>query len=279
MSRCEVRRRMKTRHVVTNKFGAYVDISRGEGNKMSKQANKRIALVTGANKGIGYETARRLASEGITVLLGARDEKRGKESAAKLQAEGLDVQFLRLDVNDPATHKAAHGFIEDKFGKLDILVNNAAIALDDINQKPSEVDMQTLRKTFDTNFFGVVAITQALLPLIRKSDAGRIVNVSSGLGSLTQHSDPSWAFYSVKPLAYNTSKTALNAFTVTLAHELKDTAIKVNSADPGYTATDLNNNSGYRTVEQGATVIIQLATLPADGATGGYFDDQGVLPW
>jgi NAD(P)-dependent dehydrogenase (short-subunit alcohol dehydrogenase family) len=245
---------------------------------MSKQANKRVALVTGANKGIGYETARRLASLGITVLLGARDEQRGKEAAATLQAEGLDVQFLLLDVNDQATHKAAHGFIADKFGKLDILVNNAAIAID-MNQKPSEVDMQTLRKTFDTNFFGLVAITQALLPLIRKSDAGRIVNVSSGLGSLTQHSDPTWAFYPVKLLAYNTSKTALNAFTVTLAYELKDTPIKVNSADPGFTATDLNDHRGYKTVEQGAEVIIQLATLPADGATGGYFDDQGALPW
>ncbi|HZF39933.1 MAG TPA: SDR family NAD(P)-dependent oxidoreductase, partial [Blastocatellia bacterium] len=127
---------------------------------MAEHSNKRIALVTGANKGIGYETARRLASQGIIVLLGARDEQRGKESAAKLQAEGLDVQFLRLDVNDQTTHKAAHGFIEDKFGKLDILVNNAAIALD-INQKPSEVDMQTLRKTFDTNFFGLIAVTQA----------------------------------------------------------------------------------------------------------------------
>jgi NAD(P)-dependent dehydrogenase (short-subunit alcohol dehydrogenase family) len=245
---------------------------------MSRQASERVALVTGANKGIGYETARRLASQGITVLLGARDEQRGKESAAKLQAEDLDVQFLRLDVNDQATLEAAHRFIEDKFGKLDILVNNAAIAID-MNRKPSEVDMQTLRKTFDTNFFGAVAVTQALLPLIRKSDAGRIVNVSSGLGSLTQHSDPTWEFYPVKLLAYNTSKTALNAFTVTLAYELKDTPIKVNSADPGYTATDLNNNSGYRTVEQGAEVIIQLATLPPDGATGCYFDDKGALPW
>lgn len=245
---------------------------------MSKQAGKRIALVTGANKGIGYETARRLGSQGLTVLLGARDEQRGKEAAAKLQSGGLDVQFLSLDVNDHATHKAAYSFIEDKFGKLDVLVNNAAIAID-MNQKPSEVDMQTLRKTFDTNFFGVVAITQTLLPLIRKSDAGRIVNVSSGLGSLTKHSDPAWAFYPVKLLAYNSSKTALNAFTVALAYELKDTPIKVNSADPGFTATDLNDHRGYKTVEQGADVIVQLATLAADGATGGYFDDQGVLPW
>jgi len=245
---------------------------------MAEHTNKRIALVTGANKGIGYETARQLASRGMTILLGAREEQRGKAAAAKLQSEGLDVQFLRLDVNDQTTREAARRFIEDKFGRLDILVNNAAVALD-INLKPSEVDMQTLRKTFDTNFFGVISVTQALLPLIRKSDAGRIVNVSSGLGSLTQNSDPSWEFYPVKLLAYNASKTALNAFTVMLAHELKDTAIKVNSADPGFTATDMNDHRGYKTVEQGAAIITQLATLPASGATGGYFDDHGVLPW
>jgi NAD(P)-dependent dehydrogenase (short-subunit alcohol dehydrogenase family) len=245
---------------------------------MTVHSNKKVALVTGANKGIGFETAMRLASQGVTVLLGARDEQRGKEAAAKLQTEGLDVQFLLLDINDQTTHKAARDFIEDKFGKLDILVNNAAVALE-IDQKPSELDMQTLRKTFDTNFFGVIALTQTLLPLIRKSDAGRIVNVSSGLGSLTLHNDPAWEFYPVKLLAYNASKTALNAFTVVLAYELKETSIKVNSADPGFTATDMNDHRGYKTVEQGAAVIIQLATLPADGATGGYFNDQGVLPW
>ena len=245
---------------------------------MAEQANKRIALVTGANKGIGYETARRLASQGITVLIGARDERRGKEAEAKLRSEGLDVRFLHLDVDDEATHEGVRRLVENDFGRLDILVNNAAIALD-LNQKPSEVDLQTLRKTFDTNFFGLISVTRALLPLIRRSEAGRIVNVSSGLASLTQHSDPGWEFYQVKPLAYNASKTALNAFTVMLAHELKETAIKVNSADPGFTATDMNDHRGYKTVEQGAAVIIQLATLPADGATGSYFDDRGVLPW
>jgi len=245
---------------------------------MTEHSNKRVAFVTGANKGIGLETVRQLAKQGITVLLGARDEQRGKDAVAKLQGEGLDVQFLHLDVNDATTHDAARMFIEDNFGRLDILVNNAGIALD-VAQKPSEVDMQTLRKTFDTNFFGAISVTQALLPLNRKSDAGRIVNVSSGLGSLTQHSDPTWKFYEVKPLAYNASKTALNAFTVMLAHELKDTAIKVNSADPGFTATDLNAHRGYKTVEQGASIIVRLATLPSDGATGGYFDDEGVVPW
>jgi NAD(P)-dependent dehydrogenase (short-subunit alcohol dehydrogenase family) len=245
---------------------------------MAEHANKRIALVTGANKGIGYETARQLAYQGVTVLIGARDERRGKEAAAKLQSEGLDAQFFQLDINDEKTHEAARRFIEDNFGKLDILVNNAGIALD-ANQKPSEVDLQTVRETFDINFFGVISVTQTLLPLIRKSDAGRIVNVSSGLGSLTKHGDPSWDFYPVKLLAYNSSKTALNAFTVMLAHELKETAIKVNSADPGFTATDMNAHRGYKTVEQGAAVITHLATLGADGPTGSYFDDQGVLPW
>ncbi len=245
---------------------------------MTEYSNKRVALVTGANKGIGLETVRQLAKQGITVLLGARDEQRGKDAAAKLQGEGLDVQFLHLDVNEAATHEAARQFIEESFGKLDILVNNAGIAIDS-TRKPSEANMKVLRTTFDTNFFGAISVTQALLPLIRKSDAGRIVNVSSGLGSLTQHSDPTWKFYEVKPLAYNASKTALNAFTVMLAHELKDTAIKVNSADPGFTATDLNAHRGYKTVEQGASIIVRLATLPSDGATGGYFDDEGVVPW
>lgn len=228
---------------------------------MAEHSNKRIALITGANKGIGYETARQLASQGITVLIGARDQQRGKESAAKLIGEGLDVQFLHLEINDETTHEAARRFIENNFGRLDILVNNAGIALD-LSEKPSEVEMQTVRKTFDTNFFGTIAVTQALLPLIRKADTGRIENVSSGLGSLTRHSDPSWEFYDVKLLAYNASKTALNAFTVMLAYELRETAIKVNSADPGYTATDMNAHRGYRTVEQGS-----------------FFNAQGVVPW
>ena len=240
---------------------------------------KRIALITGANKGIGFEVARQLSKDyGMTVLLCARDEQRGREAEAKLQGEGSDVKFLHLDLNDHTTQEAARRFIEETFGRLDILVNNAGIALD-ARERPSEVDIETLRKTFDTNFFGTISVTQALLPLILKSDAGRIVNVSSGLGSLTQHSDPGWKFYGVKPLAYNSSKTALNAFTVMLAHELRETKIKVNSADPGFTATDLNGHRGNRTVEQGASIIVELATLPSDGATGGYFDENGIVPW
>jgi NAD(P)-dependent dehydrogenase (short-subunit alcohol dehydrogenase family) len=245
---------------------------------MSENNGRRVALVTGANKGIGFEVARQLARRGDAVLLGARDEERGREAEAKLKAEGFDAQFLRLDLEDADTHRAAAKFVEDKFGRLDVLVNNAGIALD-AGVKASDVSQDILRRTFDTNFFGVIAVTQAFLPLLRHSDAGRIVNVSSGLGSLTQHSDPGWEFYGVQPLAYNSSKTALNAFTVMLAHELKEAKIKVNSADPGFTATDLNGHRGYRTVEQGAAVIVELASLPNDGATGGYFDDNGIVPW
>ena len=246
---------------------------------MGEQTNTKIALITGANKGLGYETARQLGKQNIKVLIGARDETRGREAAEKLRAEGCDAEFILLDVGDEKTHEAAAKHIAETYGKLDILVNNAGIALESMGGKSSEVSLETLRKTFDTNFFGVIAVTKTFLPLIKKSEGGRIVNVSSGLGSLAQNSDANWAYSAVKPLAYNSSKTALNAFTVILAHELKDANIKVNSADPGYTRTDLNGNSGTKTVEQGASVITDLATLPSDGATGGYFDDEGVVPW
>lgn len=236
-----------------------------------------IALITGANKGIGLEIARQLGTQGITVLIGARDEKRGSEAAEKLQAENIDAHAVQLDVTNQQSIDAAAKHIESKFGKLDILVNNAGIAID--NAAPSQLDMEILRRTYDTNFFGVFAVTKAMLPLLHKSQAGRIVNISSGLGSLTQNSDPNYEYAQIKYLAYNSSKTALNAMTVQFAHELKDTPIKVNSADPGYVATDINNNNGTRTVQQGASTPVRLATLPADGPTGSYFDDNGVVPW
>lgn len=242
-------------------------------------SEQKIALITGANKGLGFETARQLGRENIKVLVGARDETRGREAAEKLQAEGFVAEFVLLDVGDAQTHEAAAKYVEENYGKLDILVNNAGIVLEGLSGTPSDVSLETLRKTFDTNFFGVIAVTKAFLPLLKKSDGGRIVNVSSGLGSLAQNSDANWDFRDVKPLAYNSSKTALNAFTVILAHELKDANVKVNSADPGYTATDLNGNQGTKTVEEGAAVITELATLDESGATGGFFNDQGVVPW
>ena len=236
-----------------------------------------IALITGANKGIGLEIARQLGTQGITVLIGARDEKRGSVAAEKLQAENIDAHAVQLDVTNQQSIDAAAKHIESEFGKLDILVNNAGIAID--NAPPSQLDMEILRRTYETNFFGVFAVTKAMLPLLHNSQAGRIVNISSGLGSLTQNSDPNYEYAQIKYLAYNSSKTALNAMTVQFAHELKDTPIKVNSADPGYVATDINNNNGPRTVQQGASTPVRLATLPADGPTGSYFDDNGVIPW
>ena len=241
-------------------------------------SEKKIALITGANKGLGFETARQLGEKNIKVLIGARNESRGREAAETLKKEGFDVEFVLIDVTDEKTLEAAAKYVENNYGKLDILVNNAGIAVE-YGDEPGEINLEKIRQTFDTNFFGVIAVTQNFLPLIKKSESGRIVNVSSGLGSLAQNSDPDWDFSAIKPLAYNSSKAALNMFTVILAHQLKDTKVKVNSADPGYTATDLNDNSGPKTVEQGASIIFDLATLPDDGATGGYFDDQGVVPW
>jgi NAD(P)-dependent dehydrogenase (short-subunit alcohol dehydrogenase family) len=240
-------------------------------------AEGRVAVVTGANKGIGLEIARQLARRGHTVYLGARDPSRGREAAEKLRAEGHDARPLGLDVTDDASVVAAAAALEKDPGRLDVLVNNAGIAIDD--GPPSGVSLDALRRTYETNVFGVVRVTQALLPLLRRSDAGRIVNLSSSLGSLARNSDPSWPFASVKLLAYNSSKSALNAITVQLAWELRDTPLKVNAADPGYVATDMNRNQGVRTVEQGAATPVRLATLPADGPSGGFFADDGPVPW
>jgi NAD(P)-dependent dehydrogenase (short-subunit alcohol dehydrogenase family) len=242
-----------------------------------KPVEGKVALITGANKGIGLEIARQLGVQGITVLLGVRDENRGREAAEKLQADRIDARAVQLDVTQQDTIDAAANFIENEFGKLDILVNNAGIAID--NAPPSQLDIEILRRTYDTNVFGVFAVTKAMLPLLRKSDAGRIVNLSSGLGSLAQNSDPNYEYAQFNLLAYNSSKTALNAMTIQFAHELKDTPIKVNAADPGYVATDINDRRGPRTVEQGATAPVRLATLPDDGPTGGYFDENGIVPW
>lgn len=246
---------------------------------MSKDLKGKVALITGANKGIGYEIARQLGSRGATVLVGARDIRRGEEAADKLRFSEIHAQTIQLDVSDQKTIDSAAKQIESEFGKLDILVNNAGIISDGDRLPPSQVDIETLRHTYETNVFGVFAVTKALLPLLKKSKAGRIVNLSSSLGSLTQNSDPNYEFADLKLLAYNSSKTAVNAITVLLAAELKDTPIKINAADPGFTATDINQYQGYRTVEQGAIAAVRLATLPDDGSSGGFFDENGVVPW
>lgn len=248
---------------------------------MSEQG-KKIALITGANRGIGFETARQLGQQGIKVLLGARNEEKGIEAAETLQKEGLDVEFILLDVDDAKTHQSAAKQIENEFGKLDILINNAGIYLDESeNGAPvpaSRTSLDIFRKTFETNFFNTIAVTQQFVPLIKKSDAGRIVFLSSGLGSLGLHSDPNSEIYNWKVPAYDVSKTALNGYVVHLAYELKDTPIKVNTAHPGSVVTDMNAN-GQIPVEEGAKTSVALATLPADGYTGKFIYLNNELPW
>ena len=248
---------------------------------MSEQ-NKKIALITGANRGIGFETARQLGQLGIKVLLAARSLEKAEEAATALKSESLDVEPILLDVDDATTHESAAKFVEENYGKLDILINNAAISIDEYeNDAPvpaSKTSPEIFRKTFDTNFFNTIAVTQKFVPLVEKSDAGRIVFVSSGLGSLTLHSDPDSPIYNWKVPAYDISKTALNGYAVHLAHELKDTAIKVNTLHPGSVLTDMNPR-GDLTVEEGAKTSVDLATLPADGYTGKFIHLGNELPW
>jgi NAD(P)-dependent dehydrogenase (short-subunit alcohol dehydrogenase family) len=241
---------------------------------------KKIALVTGANKGIGFETARQLAAKGITVLLGARDTQKGEEVAKKLRDENLDVQFIQLDVTDPAARENTRKFIEENFGRLDILVNNAGVALD-FEVLASQGTAEQWRETFETNVFSVIGLTQKLLPLIKKSAAGRIVNVSSILGSLNWSSDPSSDIgsFAYSGTAYNASKAAINMFTVHLANELKDTPIKVNAGHPGWVKTQLGGENAPLTTAQGAETSVMLATLPEDGFTGRYVHLNEDLPW
>jgi NAD(P)-dependent dehydrogenase (short-subunit alcohol dehydrogenase family) len=214
----------------------------------------------------------------MTVYVGARDRIRGKAAAEQLQGEGLAAHFIELDVLHEETIRAAAATIAAAHSRLDVLVNNAGIA-DRGDGPSSRADLDAVRRTLLTNFVGLAAVAQAMLPLLRRSPAGRIVNVSSGLGSLAQNADQGWAYAPVKFLGYNASKAALNMLTVQLAFELKDTPIKVNSADPGYTATDLNDYRGTQTVEEGAAEAVRLALLPADGPTGGYFSSAGSVPW
>lgn len=239
----------------------------------------KMALVTGANKGIGFEVSRQLGRVGFTVLLGARDTERGEEAAKKLRGEGLSVIYVSADLSCAAESGAALARrISEEYGRLDVLVNNAGI-WDRKDGPASSVGIETLKRTFDTNFFGTVAFTQPLLPLLRAAESARIVNLSSALGSLALNGNPESPFYPVKVLAYNASKAALNMFTIDLAYDLRDTKIKVNSASPGFVATDMTGHRGTQTVEEGAIEIVRLAQLPDDGPTGGFTNKDGALPW
>ncbi|UEG53769.1 SDR family oxidoreductase [Mucilaginibacter daejeonensis] len=234
----------------------------------------RTVLITGANKSIGFEKAKILAKQGYHVYLGARDAAKGNEAVEKIKAEGIDnVEFLLIDVTDKVSIDAAQRSVAEKGKGLDILINNAGI-LGGYDQSAQTVDTALIREVFDTNFFGVINVTQAFLPLLKNSEQPVIVNVTSGLGSLTIHSDPESKFYHVKTAAYGPSKTALNAYTVVLAYELRDTNFKVNVVDPGYTATDFNNNSGPFKVEDSAAFVTSYATLGAGGPTGKYFSHE-----
>lgn len=239
--------------------------------------SQKIVLVTGANRGIGFEICRQLAGLGCTVLLGARDIEHGCTAAQQLQSEKLDVHAVHVDMNDVTSFSRLHDWIATTHGQLDILVNNAGIA-NDWAYTAADVPVTLIQETFAVNFFNLIALTQQLLPLLRTAPAGRIVNQSSILASLTLHSTPDSGLENLKPLAYNASKTAVNAFTVHLAHALKDTAIKVNAAHPGDVITDLNPN-GLISVVEGARTVVQLAMLPADGPTGGFFHLNDPLPW
>jgi len=238
----------------------------------------KTAVVTGANKGIGFEIARRLAAEGYRVWLGARDRTRGEAAATKLTAQGLDAHWLPLDVTDDGSVAAAAKLLAAETESLDVLVNNAGIA-DGFGISPLEEPIEITKKVYEVNVFGPIRTTQAFMPLLKTSGAGRIVMMSSELGSIQSLLDPENEFYAVNALGYNSSKSALNAATVSIAKATEPFGIKVNAADPGYTATEMNGNSGYRTVEQAAEVAVRLATLGEDGPTAGYFNHNGVLPW
>ncbi|QUL54978.1 SDR family oxidoreductase [Paenibacillus tritici] len=237
-----------------------------------------IVLITGGNKGIGFETARQLGNMGYEILIGARSENKGHEAVTLLEKEKIKAKTVVLDVTNPSSVLSAVEWIEQEYGLLDILINNAGVFFEE-NTPPSELELSILKSTYETNVFGVFSVTKAMLPLLRYSSAGRIVNLSSALGSLTLNSDSTSEFYNANSLAYNSSKTAVNALTVSLAKELSDSPIKINSVCPGFTATDLNGNSGYRTVEQAASIVVELATILNDGPTGGFFDEHGVVAW
>lgn len=248
---------------------------------------KPIALVTGANQGIGLQIAKELVAQGFTVLLGARRLERGEAAAAEI---GAGAEAIQLDVTDAASIAAAAAHIGEAFGRLDVLINNAAISntgrqpfktVDDYvkSTKPSVVPLDEMRAVWETNVFGVLAVTQAMLPLLRRAEGARIVNVSSTVGSLTCNSDPAYAYRGIFGPVYPASKTALNALTVAMAIDLEPEGIAVNAVCPGYTKTNLNNYSGTQTVEEGAREPVRLALLGKGGPTGGFTSAEGPIPW
>jgi NAD(P)-dependent dehydrogenase (short-subunit alcohol dehydrogenase family) len=236
-------------------------------------------LITGANKGIGLEVARQLAQKGHFIYLGCRDIAKGKQAAEQLQFEGLiNIEAVEIDISNEASVNKAADFLSSKIEVLDVLINNAGIR-GAIPAVPSEADMNNMKEVFETNYFGTIRTTTAFMSLLRKSAQPVIVNVTSDLASLTQHNDPTWRYYNFKGAAYGPSKTALNAYTVALAFELRDTPFKVNAVNPGHTATDFNNYRGTKTVQESAKLLVEYALLDANGPTGKFISDDGETPW
>ncbi len=244
----------------------------------------KTVLITGANKSIGFETARQLLQQGYYVYLGSRDMQKGQQAVSQLHSEGLNqVEPLEIDVDNLESIKAARRLLGRKTKVLDVLINNAGI-VGSMQETAMETDISVFKQVFETNFFGVIEVTQAFIDLLRQSPEPRIVNVTSGLGSLTLHNDPSWHYYKIKPAVYVPSKAALNAYTIVLAYNLRDTAFKVNAVDPGYTATDFNNHTGPGTVPDAAARVVKAAMLGPDGPTSQFFSDDnvpetGISPW
>lgn len=234
-------------------------------------------LITGANKSIGFETAKQLLAKGYYIYLGCRDLQKGEEAVKKLNSPNIEA--IQIDVNDSASIHAAR----QKIDFLDVLINNAGIS-GGFPQTSFGTPISTFREVFETNYFGVIQTTQVFIDLLQNSETPRIVNVTSGLGSLTLHNDPDWKYYEVKGAVYVSSKAALNAYTIVLAYDLRDTAFKVNAVDPGYTATDFNHHSGPGTIPDAASRVVKAATMDSDGPTGQFFSDDnnpetGISPW
>jgi NAD(P)-dependent dehydrogenase (short-subunit alcohol dehydrogenase family) len=240
--------------------------------------DKKVALITGANKGIGFEISRQLGKIGFTVVLAARDKARVNTAGDRLRSEGLDAHGFVLDVTDPSTAEAAARRLAEEFGRLDVLINNAGISQEFGGVRPSELKLASLKATYETNVFGAFTVTRAMLPLLRKSAPSRIINQSSTLGSLGLLTDPGSPYYGVNVMAYNSSKAALNGMTVAFAKDLAGDWISVNSVCPGWVRTDMGTDAAPRTVEEGAAIAVKLATMD-DPPTGKYLDDAGEIPW
>jgi NAD(P)-dependent dehydrogenase (short-subunit alcohol dehydrogenase family) len=242
---------------------------------------KKVALITGANRGIGFETARQLGQQGVLVIIAARTLQSAEEAAGKLKAEGLDAVAVKLDVTDAQDRQSVADFIAERFGKLDILINNAGITAPGglFGVRSVETTEEELQSLLNTNFFSVIAVTRSVLPLLKKSEAGRIVNLGSILGSLTEQANPNSQIAPLKVFSYNVSKTALNAFTVHLAVELKDTNIKVNTAHPGWVKTELGTEYAPMEIPEGAKTSVDLALIGPDGPTGRFIHLGQELPW